>query len=253
VRERGDVTVTIGAATGGDFTGKLSTRQYLANVHTKVKPVRVTLSSATTAGADAPLELQQHGSIYSLQYAESGWYFNKAVQGGMMMIKTTNLSTSTAHTVSLNNGPHYDHLELRPCTSASTQKFAYDDSTGTITYMSPSASAATPLCMASSVQEDPASGTPAIELMPCITPPPVNQQWTFTGQSMGEVTAMAMATGTAGNIKERKGGRCFDLDRGDRWAELYGCGKKQANQMWLINGNSTIQSALDATCITATP
>jgi hypothetical protein len=97
------------------------------------------------------------------------------------------------------------------------------------------------------------SGTPAVELVACATPLTKNQQWSFTGQISGEVAAMmADATGTAGNIKERSGSRCFDTDSKDRWAELYHCGNKQSNQMFVMNSNSTIQ-LLDGTCITAVP
>ncbi|WP_328946343.1 ricin-type beta-trefoil lectin domain protein [Streptomyces sp. NBC_00250] len=83
----GDVTVSVGAATGS-YTGKPASRGYEFSVHTAKAPTGVTVGSTALA---------QQSSKSAYNAATTGWYFDATDRGGILWIKSG--SKSGAFTV----------------------------------------------------------------------------------------------------------------------------------------------------------
>ncbi|MFE5794270.1 TIM-barrel domain-containing protein [Streptomyces sp. NPDC056503] len=83
----GDVTVSVGAATGS-YTGKPASRGYDFSVHVAKAPSAVTVDTT---------KLTKHPSKSAYDGASTGWYFDAADRGGILWIKAGD--TSGAFTV----------------------------------------------------------------------------------------------------------------------------------------------------------
>ena len=224
----GNTTVTIAAAVG-DFTGKLSTRAWILNMHyfKKAGPKEVLVNGKL---------IPKLGSRAAVNYEGAGWFMQNnqgnvqaMTQKGTVYIRTGNLSTSAPVIVTLTNGPSFPAVCLVPCDTTvhhqvQPQKFAIDTASGHITLTAPGNSL-DGSCMTLSDNDDAASHTPAIEFERC-TLKNGNQQWAYD-------------TGTLNIHLKANKKSCMDQDGSDQRVISYGCGNKQANQQWLVHANQT--------------
>ena len=73
-----DVTVTVKAATGKGFVGQLKNRVWYLKVHTQVEPFAVVLKNASNAEGT---ELPKYNSVPTVDYRETGWFYNRLGMG----------------------------------------------------------------------------------------------------------------------------------------------------------------------------
>merc|ERR1712003_208628 len=151
--------------------------------------------------------LKQVGSLSALDYAPSGWFFSKALLGGIVHVKLPSLPTNAPFTVDLSTQSQFPHIFMQPCNGGKEQSFMYDPASGFIKLISDQAS-----CLTVGEDKDLASGTPAVEMQPCF-----DQKWIVDALS--------------GNIHPATdSNKCIDIDAQDHGAEIYPCGHFQANQ-----------------------
>merc|ERR1712096_414112 len=92
-------------------------------------------------------------------------------------------------------------------------------------------------CLSAGADNDPGSGTKAVEILPCDAKS-TKQQWVFNKDDN-----MYLKSDSS---------KCIDFDRTDRMAEMYGCGNRQINQRWTWDSKTgRITSVMDASCMTA--
>eukprot|EP00041_Stephanoeca_diplocostata_P026060 m.694769 g.694769 ORF g.694769 m.694769 type:complete len:943 (-) comp22884_c2_seq9:1552-4380(-) len=200
------INITIGPSKG-DYTGKPTTRAYMLQIHVKSAPKAVLLHGKP---------LNKTGSTASLDFADSGWFYNTAIQKpGVLLVKVPPQSLDTEVVVSLSNGPQFPHVCLVQCDSVLhhqvlPQVFSFDATTGTIILN------ATGACLTASDDPDSGSHTPAVELQPC---------GHGTGTQTWEYSTDTLNICPKGNTR-----KCIDQDTSDKHAEMYGCGNKQINQ-----------------------
>lgn len=230
------MTVSV-AASIGTFDGHLSARSYDIRVHSPHSPFAVGLTNAAGEMSTLP----EMNSLAQLDYAEQGWFFVKGFtggrKGGVVVVKTSSISTSEGFSVMLSAGANVPHISLTDCnaTKSDVQSFDFAESSGEIRLRSNSSS-----CLTMSSEKDADSGTPALEMLPCAADSSSLQQWNFT---------------TYSNLNLRSDGtRCVDFDRSDRKAIIYNCGgpPPQINQVWSWeSGTGRIVSGLDGSCFTS--
>ncbi len=91
VRGAGRVCVDVSASVG-DFAGKQATRPYLFTVHSTTAPGNVTLGGRP---------LPRLTSKAAFDAAGQGWWYDATDRGGVVQVKTSPLSTSTAFRLTL--------------------------------------------------------------------------------------------------------------------------------------------------------
>merc|ERR1711907_485571 len=175
-------------------------------------------------------------SFSQLDYAHSGWFFSKALRhGGSVHVKLPPLPTDVPFTVDLSTQSQYPHIFMQPCNGGKEQSFMYDPASSFIKLNSDQAS-----CLTVGKDKDLASGTPAVEMQPC-----VDQKW--------------IVDTVSGNIHPSKDSKkCIDIDAQDHGAEIYPCGHLQANQRFNFTDDGsgvghhsgTFRRISDGTCMT---
>jgi hypothetical protein len=202
------LNITIGAANGG-FVGQRTERVYYIDVHLARPPKEVSLDGKP---------LQQMYSVPSVQYAESGWYFDSIEKQGVLHIKLPNTSVTADKVITLSNGKIYPHICLVACGGANgpAQGFVGPPTatSGQIVHTGGAG-----MCLTASDDPDVDSHTPAVELQPC-SKTNGNQQWTYNADKTLSLTNSPK--------------HCMDQDGTDHHVEMYGCGKAQANQQWTM-------------------
>jgi alpha-glucosidase (family GH31 glycosyl hydrolase) len=86
------VSITVSAA-NGNFTGKLSMRSYLLEIHSNTHPN--TVAQNTTL-------LTEYSSQTELDAALDGWFYNAVDRKGVIHVKTKSLSTAAAFSIHIN-------------------------------------------------------------------------------------------------------------------------------------------------------
>lgn len=201
LRKGGHVVVSVGAS-AGRFQGQYSTRAYQLKVHLPKPTYSVLLRRE---GQNTTLK--QMSSLAQLDYATAGWFFSKALLGGIVHVKTPVLTTAEPFAVDLSTQSQYPHIFMQPCNGGKDQSFIYDPASGFVKLSSDQAS-----CLTVGDDKDVASGTPAVEMQPC-----ENQKWILDDDS--------------GNMHPSTDhSKCIDIDAADHGAEIYPCGHLQANQ-----------------------
>jgi hypothetical protein len=226
----GPINVTVAPAVG-TYTGMPKTRGWMLQVHydKRAAPKDVFLGDQV---------LPRFQSKPAMNYAEAGWFMQpdqpevgSAAQRGTVFVKIPEQQASAGFTVSLSSGPVYPQLCLIACDTilhhqVLPQKFTYIPTSGNIVHT------ASGMCLAETTTDDAGSHTPEVAFETCSTNKKAdNQKWVYGKDTMNFVS------GTTG--------RCMDQDRSDMHVEMYGCGKKQTNQQWILTPNNTqhIQAA----------
>lgn len=221
--------ITIGPARGAGYNGQPSARNYSLNIHGVKSPSAIQVNG---------VEIEAVKSLYSLDAVSAGWYFNKALFGGLLMVKVASCPASTGCTIELLDGSKYPRICLEQCDTVLhhqvvSQVFTYASNPGPIVYNVSGA------CLTVSSDMDEGSGTPALELQPCKAKAG-NQDWSYSKDTQ---------TLTPTNSPKK----CADQDVSDSHVEMYSCGNGQANQKWAINAdgkNHIRQAELQKLCMT---
>lgn len=154
-----------------------ASRAFFLQIHTSKAPKVVLLDGKV---------LEKLGSTASLDFTDSGWFYNKAMQKeGVLLVKLPETPVTKAQVVTLSNGHSYPRLCLETCDSVlhhqvEPQVFYYNQGTGTITLN------ATGDCLTASTDKDEGSGTPAVEMQTC-NKGAANQIWSYS-ESTQEIT-----------------------------------------------------------------
>ena len=122
----------------------------------------------------------------SVQYAESGWYFDSIEKQGVLHIKLPNTSVTAEKVITLSNGKIYPHVCLVACGGANGPAQGFVGPT-TATSGQIVHSGGAGMCLTASDDPDVDSHTPAVELQPCGKKND-NQQWTFTADKTLSLT-----------------------------------------------------------------
>jgi len=179
--------------------------------------------------------LEEVGSLSSLDFAPSGWFFSMTLLGGIVHVKTLLLQIDAPFRVELSMGPQYPRVFMLPCNGSTEQSLMHDPASGYIKLSADQNS-----CLAIGKDKDVASGTPAVELQPC-----GDQKWQFDADT--------------GNIHPSgESQKCVDVDASDRGAEIYPCGHLQANQCFNFTNDGrgfghhtgNFRERADGTCMT---
>lgn len=87
----GNIVITLHSAQG-DYNGKIKTRTYLLDIHTRINPAAVSVKGK---------KIRQAKSMEEFNSAASAWYFDPALQNGVVHIKTGGLSTDETSVVEM--------------------------------------------------------------------------------------------------------------------------------------------------------
>jgi hypothetical protein len=224
--------ITIGPAVGKGYTGQPTARSYTLNIHGIKAPTAIEVDGVV---------IQPVKSLYSLESVTAGWWFNKGIQGGVLMVKVGSCPLLTGCTVSLVDGTNYPRVCLDQCDTVLhhqviSQVFNFPSNPGSIVYNS------TGECLTASNDPDGGSGTPALEIQPCKAKDS-SQQWAYSK----ETEQLSLANSPK---------KCADQDVSDNRVEMYGCGNGQSNQKWTVNADNKghiRQAALNQLCMTPCP
>jgi alpha-glucosidase len=234
----GNVTITV-APSAGSFDGQLASRGWFIEVRSRSSP----LSVVVVSGADGtPVELPAAQSEAELSYLPAGFFFNPALQRGLLQVKLSAMAAADGFVVTLSNGPSYSHIGTETCDTplhrqVEEQRFAFDAAKGTFTVGNASSS-----CLTIGADKDPDSHTPALEVQDCSTD--LADRQSFTLLASGQLAFKSDAT------------TCLDQDVSDFRVIAYGCHDPSSpgNQGWKIDATTQhVISAANGLCMAVFP
>jgi hypothetical protein len=224
-----NISFAVGGAQGAGYAGQRPTRGWWLQFHIGkgTPPLDVALQ---LAGVESVA--QKYNSISALDYSAGfGWTFeahgSSAAQknGGVVYVKVPAMPVAGAFTVVLSKGERYAHIALVTCdapTHRQVQPQVFKYTAGGASTGGSIVEASTGMCVTVGRDNDPASGTPAVELQTCVA----------GNKAQGFDFKVIDGTPTLGQLVQVSTGRCIDQDGTDHMAEMYGCGKPgQANQV----------------------
>lgn len=227
----GNVTITVSAFRGAGFKGQLAERSWRLQVRVGSAPLAVLLNDS---------EVQACSSEASFEAAEgSAWYFDAALQGGLVLVKTTPIPNKEAFQALLMYGQAHYHVLTDTCDAEAQnprQAFSLDPDTGRILATAMEGSP----CLTVGVDLDADSHTPAIELQTCVDDKNGTQIWAL--RESGQVVLMASG-----------GASCLDQDVSVNRLIAYACHDADAagNQAWNLASGDAISSVTNGLCATA--
>lgn len=221
-----NVTLTI--AVEGKYDGQLDARTWYLNVRTKVAPGTVLLNGEGLHAA--PSEI-------SLEASASGWFYDENLQFGLLMVKTPVMAIQEEFTVTLGYGSSFEKVLAAECNSAdhnvyipAAQQFVMSSAGQIVSQLY-----VTEMCLSFGDDDDPDSGTPAVELQPCSQ----CSKCTFVHEDNGQL---------------KSGDSCIDQDVTAQRLVSYPCHDASApgNQAWTFDAKTlSMVNQQSGACATA--